>query len=365
MRLAFDEQIFAIQSYGGISRVFAELANAFTSGTVSDIELLPIDAAVVNRYLLESSSLRNRLGVTQARNQWTALSRYATRLPSRRRADVVHNTFYLPQGLASIGDAKRIVTIHDMIPELLPHTRRRLDFLTLKRRYVESADHIICVSEATKQDLIKVYGPPSVPVSVVHHGVEPRFRPVEQRFHRLPERYVLFVGHRGQYKDAHILFHAIAELVNEDPMLHVVCVGGDGFSSSEIANFERLGIRDRVSQHFLSDEEMVSAYSHALAFVFPSHFEGFGLPALEAMACGAPVVLASATSLPEVGGDAANYFEPGSVDDLVRVLRRLVTDGAARSESIRRGLSRAAEFTWERTAQETARAYHQALAASR
>jgi glycosyltransferase involved in cell wall biosynthesis len=363
VRLAFDEQIFAIQSYGGISRVFAELAAAFSSESVTDLDLLPINAAIVNRYLLDSDELRTQLQVRQARNQWTALFRYATRLPSHRNADVVHNTFYLPQGLASIGGAARIVTIHDMIPELLPHTRRRLDFITLKKRYVESADHIICVSEATKQDLIKVYGPPSVPVTVVHHGVDPRFHPVEQRHHRLPERYVLFVGHRGQYKDARVLFRAFAELAKEDPSINLVCVGGDGFSPAETRQIEYLGIGARVTQHFLSDEEMISAYSHALAFVFPSHFEGFGLPALEAMACGAPVVLAAASSLPEVGGDAALYFEPGSVDDLARVLRALLTDDAARSKATQLGLDRAAEFTWRRAACATARVYREALAA--
>jgi len=365
VRLAFDEQVFAIQAYGGISRVFAELATAFLTGIVSDVELLPLDAVIVNRYLLDSDELRKRLRVRQARNQWTALAHYATRVPPRRRADVVHNTFYLPQGLARIGGAARIVTIHDMIPELLPQTRRRLDFLTLKKRYVESADHIICVSEATKQDLIKVYGPPSAPVTVVHHGVDPRFRPVEERFHRLQERYVLFVGHRGQYKDARILYRAFAELVKEDQTIHLVCVGGDGFSAEEMRQFEFLGIRDRVTQHYLSDDEMVSAYTHALAFVFPSHFEGFGLPALEAMACGAPVVLAAATSLPEVGGDAAQYFEPGSVEDLTRALRTLVLDNAARSTAIERGFARAAEFTWQRAAQETARVYREALSTPR
>lgn len=363
MRVALDEQIFAIQPYGGISRMFAELADQFIRGGHEDIDVLPLDATIVNRYVLDSPILTARLRVTEGRNQWTSLARYFTRMRIPREAEIVHNTFYLPHGLAPIRGAKRIVTVNDMIPELLPRTRRRLDWFTLKKQYVDSADHIICISEATKQDLIKVYGPTQAPISVVHLGVDSRFHPNVERADFLPESYVLFVGHRDQYKDADVLFQAFARIAREIPDIQLLCVGGNGLTPNEVRRLEDLGIRPRVSQRHLSDSDMISAYSHADVFVFPSHFEGFGLTALEAMACGAPTVLAAATSLPEVGGDAAAYFEPGSEADLARVILSVLGDPSRRNELTRRGLARAAEFTWARTAVKTARVYREALAA--
>jgi glycosyltransferase involved in cell wall biosynthesis len=363
VRVALDEQIFAIQPYGGISRMFAELADQFVRGNHADIDLLPLDATIVNRYVLDSPTLTERLRVTEGYNQWTSLARYFTRMRIPRASDIVHNTFYLPHGLTPTRGAKRIVTVNDMIPELLPRTRRRLDWFTLKKRYVDSADHIICISEATKQDLIKVYGPTHAPISVVHLGVDSRFRPDVPKEDFLPNSYVLFVGHRDQYKDADVLFQAFALIARETPEIHLLCVGGNGLSPEEVHRLERLGIRSRVSQRHLSDSKMISAYCHADVFVFPSHFEGFGLTALEAMACGAPTVLAAATSLPEVGGDAAAYFEPGSATDLADVILALLADQGRRDELTRLGLARAAEFTWARTAEKTARVYREALAA--
>lgn len=362
MRVALDEQIFAIQPYGGISRMFAEIAQQFAAGVVPDVELLPLHAPIVNRYVLDDPGLQSHLHAQQARNEWVALARYFSRLRVKTTADIVHNTFYLPHGLTPIGNAKRIVTVHDMIPELMPHTRRRLDWLTLKRRYVDAADHVICVSEATKQDLIKVYGLTRAPISVVHHGVDPRFHPDVAKADFLPARYVLYVGHRKQYKDADVLFRAFARVARRDGDLQLLLVGGDGLSDREVERLVELGIRDRVSQRYLSDELMASAYVHAEVFVFPSHFEGFGLPALEAMACGTPVILARATSLPEVGGEAAAYFEPGDDEDLAGNISDLLGDAATRDDLRARGLQRAAQFTWRKAAERTAEVYRAALA---
>lgn len=361
MRVALDEQIFAIQPYGGISRMFAELASQFVDGEVGDVQLVPFNAPVVNRYVLDSPRVRSSLGASEARNQWTALAGYFARRPRFAEVEVVHSTFYLPHGLASPKSVKRVVTIHDMIPELMPQTRRRLDFLTLKSRYVRSADHIICVSESTKQDLLKVYGLTEAPISVVHHGVHSRFHPDVPRLDYLPERYLLFVGNRNQYKDADVLFRAFEIIAQTDLDTHLVCIGGSGLSQDEVDNLEAMRIRDRVSQRLLSDQDMISAYAHAAAFVFPSHFEGFGLPALEAMACGAPTILARATSLPEVGGDAALYFEPGDARDLARSISEVLRDPATSQDLRGWGLARAAEFTWQRAARETAEVYRSVL----
>lgn len=361
VRVSWDEQIFAIQPYGGISRMFAELAREFASGSVPDVELLPLSAPIVNRFVLDDPRLSATLDVTESPNPWISLAHYFTRRRRDLAADLIHNTFYLPRGLSRDSGDKRIVTVHDMIPELVPHVRRRLDWLTLKKRYVESADHVICVSQATREDLVKVYGLIDAPITVVHHGVDARFRPDVPKHDFLPERYVLFVGNRSHYKDADVLFRAFSEIARIDKDVSLLCVGGAGISPTESQQLMDLGIRDRVSQRFLGDDSIVSAYAHAEVFVFPSHFEGFGLPALEAMASGVPTVLAGATSLPEVGGDAAVYFDPGDAVQLAGLLRDLLVDDGARVEMRRRGLARAMEFTWSRASEETAEVYRSVL----
>lgn len=359
MRLALDEQIFAIQRYGGISRMFAELARQFSLHAAEGVTLAPLAAPVVNRYILDDPQLSTALHAQQARSEWTALARYFSRLRSTKHIDVVHNTFYLPHGLASTNGAKRVVTVHDMIPEMMPQTRRRLDWLTLKRKYVETADLVICVSESTRDDLNRIYGHIEAPIRVVHHGVADRFHPGAPRLDFLPERYVLFVGNRGQYKDAELLFQAFAQIARDHDDLQLLCVGGSGLSASEVARLDSLGIRSRVSQRFLPDDQMVSAYAHAEVFVFPSRFEGFGLPALEAMATGTPVLLARATSLPEVGGKAAMYFSPGDPRELAEQLRELVENSGLRERMSKSGIEHAAAFTWSSTARRTAAAYRE------
>jgi len=357
VRLAFDEQIFAAQQYGGISRLFAELSKQFLREGSLDVELLPLDAPVVNRYLLDDTYLRDELKVSDAGSTMAALARYFVRMRPRTSVDVIHNTFYLPHGLAGYPKARRVVTVHDMIPELLPKSRRRLDFITLKKRYVMSADHVICVSEATRNDMLRVYGDIKAPISVVHHGVDPIFRPGDPRVPGLPDRYLLFVGNRGQYKDANVLLNAFATLRGKGEDTALVFTGGGPFTRAERMQHQELGITDQVMQISLKDPAMSGAYGNALICVFPSRFEGFGLPALEAMACGTPALLAQGSSLPEVGGDAAKYFTPGDAKDLTGAIEGLLSDEQERNRMKIAGISRAQGFTWGTAAAKTAGIY--------
>ncbi|MBI1352137.1 MAG: glycosyltransferase [Actinomycetales bacterium] len=361
MKVAFDEQIFALQAYGGISRMFAELAKQFYADPGLDVELLPLNAPVINRYILDDELVRTRMAVRDAGHEYRSLLRYITRIQPRPGNDIVHNTFYLPHGLAAYPGAKRVVTVHDMIPELMPKTRRRLDFLTLKKRYVSNADHVICVSEATRSDLLEVYGPIEAPISVVHHGVDPMFRPDRDPHPELPARYILFVGNRSQYKDADVLMRAFAQAARHERDIVLLFVGGGPFSSEERRLLDRLGIAARTIQVSLADRLMPAAYSNALLCVFPSRFEGFGLPALEAMACGTPTVLARGTSLPEVGGTAAAYFEPGNAEELAVTMEKLLGDEKLRDDHRQAGIERAALFTWQKSALETAGVYRATL----
>ena len=361
MRVAFDEQIFAIQRYGGISRVFTELAHQFVANPELGVQLQPMAAPLVNEYILRDPITAQALAIRPAKHWGPSIARSLARRRHKGPVDVVHNTFYLPRALADYPEAKRVVTVHDMIPELFPDTRRRLDFLTVKKRYVETADHIICVSESTKRDLLAIYGSLDVPITVVPSGVGPEFTPDAPRLTKWPRQYLLHVGHRRGYKGGDTLFQAFSLVKDDYPELMLMLAGGGPLTTDEKKELMDLRIEDRVFQQQLPDSAMPSAYANARLFVFPSAYEGFGLPVLEAMASGTPVLLCDASSLPEVGGDAAEFFSTGEPDVLAKQISKLLTDDALRRDRIGQGLQRATQFSWSHSAKKTANVYRRTM----
>lgn len=362
MRVALDEQIFAIQAYGGISRLFYQKAKAFLNEQGLGVDLEPLRAAIVNEYVLGDQNLAAQLQVSRSGGPYRSLYSYFTRKRSQTSVDVVHNTFYLPRGLSEHRTSRRVVTIYDMIPELLPATRRRLDFLTQKHLYVRNADHIICISESTRKDLLRIYPDIQVPISIAYPGVSDAFHPNIPRQENFPEHYILHVGNRGGYKDAATLLRAFTSISPAFPDYVLLLIGGGPLTGEEreILSVNKIA-SEAVQQRTLADALVPSAYANATATVFPSRYEGFGLPAVEAMAAGSPLVLAKTSSLPEVGGDAAVYFPPGDHRALASCLSELLSDAAQQRDMTERGLQQAKGFTWRSYAQSNADAYRQVL----
>lgn len=362
--MAFDEQIFAVQRYGGISRVFAELAREFELNPSLDVELQPIAAPVVNEYLLRDPVTASKLAVWRGRHWSVTITRSLMRRRHRGPADVVHSSFYLPRMHQDYPGSKRIVTVHDMIPELFPNTRRRLDFMTIKHTYVEQADHVICVSESTRRDLLMIYPDIQTPVTVVHSGVGGEFTPGLPPLPQLPSTYLIHVGARTQYKDALTLLRGFPIISRAFPELHLVLVGGGELTKEEREIIESTRTRDRVVQISLPDDAMPNAYANARALVFPSRYEGFGLPVLEAMASGTPVILCDSSALPEVGGSAASYFKVGDATDLASQVCGVLEDPSLQDKMRHEGVLRAREFSWARAARQTVEVYHSVAEAS-
>ena len=364
MRVAFDEQIFAIQRHGGISRVFAELAHQFVSNPDLGVELQPVAAPLVNEYLLRDPVVARTLVVRPSRHWSASIARSLARRRHHGPVDIVHNTFYIPRALADYPGAKRVVTVHDMIPEIFPATRRRLDFLTVKKKYVASADHIVCVSEATKNDLLSIYGPVEAPISVVYSGVGPEFNPAAPPIPKWPDHYLLQVGHRSAYKGGETLFRAYALVAKRFPDVRLVLAGGGPLTRQESALANALRIGGRIFQREGPDSLMPSAYANAAAFIFPSTYEGFGLPILEAMAAGTPMVLCQSSALPEIGGEAAEYFEPGNSEALAVKIEVVLTDSAVRKALRSFGLDRSKLFSWRNTAESMFEVYRRTMRGS-
>jgi glycosyltransferase involved in cell wall biosynthesis len=286
----------------------------------------------------------------------------AGRVLDNIRADVAHFT----NGMVPLGtSAARVVTIHDMSLKLYPecHPPRRLlinrPLLGVAARV---ADAVVTVSHSARSDLLAVYNIPADRVMVVHEAAGPGFQPIADRACRarirmrygLPERFALYVGAIEPRKNLRRLMEAFAQARRAGISHELVCVGPYGWSSRDLyEHIDALGLRHVV--HFtgyVPVEDLPVIYNLGEFFVFPSIYEGFGLPVIEAMACGLPVITANTSSLAEVAAGAGETVDPHDVDALTEAIRTLATDAARRRELSERGLARAQEFSWARTAKE-------------
>ena len=268
-----------------------------------------------------------------------------------------------------------VLTIHDLIPQLLPEHHKPLNRWYLNWTmplYCRRADHIIAVSEATRRDLLATYHLPPEKVTVIHEAASPRFRPQTESAHErvrgmygLPEEYLLYVGTIEPRKNLERLLAAWTPLRRSGECPPLVIVGKRGWlSGSFYAALEASPVReDIILTGYVLDADLPAIYSAATAFVWPSLYEGFGLPPLEAMACGTPVVCADASSMPEVVGDAALLFDPLDSDAVKAAMRQIAADGDLRDALRQRGLAQAAKFSWSHAAEETLEVYSYLLAA--
>jgi glycosyltransferase involved in cell wall biosynthesis len=281
-------------------------------------------------------------------------------------AELFHATEHLLLPLRSL---PTVLTVHDLIFRHLPKHHKPLNrwYLNLTMPlYCRRADHIIAVSEHSKRDLISIYGIAAKKITVVYEAAAPSFRPqtpqkvaaVRTRY-GLPERYLLFVGTIEPRKNLTRLLIAFESLYADGLVGGLVIVGQRGWLYDDFfARLEESPVRGAVLlPGYVPDDDLPAFYAGAQALVLPSVYEGFGLPVLEAMACGTPTVASNASSVPEIGGDAALYFDPSDVEAAVDVIRRLLRDGSLRDEMRERGLIQAARFSWQRAAAETRAVY--------
>jgi len=268
-----------------------------------------------------------------------------------------------------------IVTVHDLSFLRFPHLFRpanRLYLGVLTRASVRRARRVIAVSAHTAEETVRLLGVEREKVDVVYHGVGSEFRPLppeEVRAFRvrkgLPERYVLCVGTLEPRKNLARLVEAFARL--REPGLKLVLAGGRGWYNEEIfTRVEQLGLREGVVfPGYVPGRELPYWYNTATVFAYPSLCEGFGMPVLEAQACGVPVLTSDCSALPEAAGDGALLVDPCNVGAVAEGLQRLLTDEALRETLRQRGLAHAARFTWQQTAAETVAVYRRALTEDR
>lgn len=353
MKVLYDCQIFNSQKVGGISRYFAELAGALPD----DID--PHFAVRRSRSIyLEQLGIATMPNVPFKRYILKAVN-YARsrRLLERGDYDVFHPTYYNPYYIPLVKHPT-VVTVHDMIHERFPGNFTPGDTTAeVKRQTVEHADRIIAISESTRRDILDLYDIDPAKISVVYHGRN-ILSDAGAEINGLPEHYILFVGGRPRYKNFERLVKAFAEVRRVHPDVKLICTGAP-FKKGEQEMIVAAGLRpgDDVRHIFVSDPQLRRLYAGALCFVFPSLYEGFGFPVLEAFDAGCPAVLSDRSSLPEIGGDGALYFDPEDIGDMRDRILECIDSQTLRDSLISRGHARADLFSWKRTAEQTAEIY--------
>ncbi|MBT9448844.1 glycosyltransferase family 4 protein [Akkermansia glycaniphila] len=372
--------VFSMGKYTGISRYICSLLNELENMGISfglplrhtDNGYLP-GTTFFQRTSKEtpSSPLSARLlhSIGRHTSKKNAFDKHLMRETARKafrrgNYNLIHPTHTNELGILEYaGNTPMVITIHDMIHEILPTAFPANDPTAARKKlFADRAERIIAISEKTKQDIIDILHISPDKIDVVHHGNSltlpdhPELIPCDR-----PERYLLFVGHRTAYKNFDRMLAGLAPILRNDRTLHLLCIGGTPWTRQEQESLRTLDIASQAHQQYADDTRLALLYHHALAFIFPSYYEGFGLPILEAFACGAPVLCARASCFPEIGGDASLYFDPHDENSIGETVISTIRDQDKRQEMISQGTDRLSLFTWEKAARNTLDSYRLAL----
>ena len=363
MKIAYDPQIFCSQTYGGISRYFCEIAPRIAKDP--DVQVSIVAPVHINAYLANvpanivsgfRAPFMCHAGILRRCNMLTGAVMIRAMAP-----DVVHETYYCQYPLAP-RRARHVLTIHDMIYEKYASSFLQRDKTARDKALAAArADHVICVSESTRRDVIEIFGLPPEKISVIYHGFDLMIADEKRvKGADLPTKkpFLLYVGQRGGYKNYFRLLEAYAASRQLRACYGLVCFGGGVFTRDELGAMQAFSLNEGdVIQRGGDDRLLASLYASASALVYPSLYEGFGIPPLEAMSHDCPVVCSNTSSMPEVVGEAGEYFDPHDVEAMRAAIERVVMSDSHRKLLIARGRIRLKSFSWDRCAAETLDVY--------
>ncbi len=357
LRVLFSHDIFQSQSHGGASRLFVGLHRALRSQGVQSTVCAGIhinthlekEQGVVGRMLPPTAGLLQRRVLTRGNRA------FERALTATWRPDIYHVT-YFPRRRHRPA-APVVVTVLDMIHELFAEQFPDDDPTSERKRWwTRSADLIVAISDTTKQDLVSMFDVPEDKIVVIYPGLAPLY-PDPDLDIRAYGDYILYVGRRvPAYKNFTRCVEAWAQTAHGAP-LQLVCFGGGPLTEEERSDLVRHNLLARAFVLSGPDAHLASLYAGARACVYPSVYEGFGFPPLEAMSLGCPVACSRAGPIPEIVGHAAVFFDPSDIDDMAQAIAKTVDDERLRSGLRRAGLERASSFTWKRAAECTVAGY--------
>jgi glycosyltransferase involved in cell wall biosynthesis len=362
LKIHYDGIIYMLQAAGGVNKYFTNLIQRLP-------ETFQPSLTVYRQRDLNLPRHRNlritRYNVFRPALLCSSLRPFFFRGVYRwNKPDVVHPTYYSLLTGTGISAFKCpvVLTVHDF---MLEKFKEELDptgaHAVIKSKAITAADTIICVSESTKRDLLERYSIPESRISVTHlaSDIDPT---LIRDNDAVPERqFLLYVGGRKGYKNFSGLLKALAQVSAGFPEIRL-CVVGVAFSEDEQREIAHAGLAEKVLHYGqASDAQLAKLYSRCIAFVYPSLYEGFGIPPLEAMTCGAPVIACNSSSVPEVVGDAGLLFDPNRQGDLTELLETVIADGSLRERLVCRGQERAKMFNWEKTVAQTVEVYESVI----
>jgi glycosyltransferase involved in cell wall biosynthesis len=368
LKILYDHQIFEDQIFGGISRYFSELIKFnpmadlslkyseniyFQQKCFKKLKIFPLAPDYDNFIFPFNFKGKGRLyryynKIFPRNNQIISIKKI-----NKSNFDLFHPTYYNPYFLEYLKGKPFILTVFDMIHELFPQYYHDDNVTVLKKQcLISQANIILAISENTKKDLLRFFPDLEEKIKVIYLGVS--FQ--QLNINTMKENFILFTGDRINYKNFNAFLKSVAPLLIKYD-LNLSCTGLP-FNDEENILLDTLNIKDRTTIHkYSSDEKLAELYSKALAFVFPSLYEGFGIPVLEAFASQCPAVLSNTGSLPEIGADAAVYFDPYSIDDMRNQIERVICSSSLRDEMIKKGKKQLKLFSWEKCAKETMEVY--------
>ncbi len=363
MTVFYDHQAFSLQDYGGVSRIFSELVKGINQkGHHAHLSLLYSDNVHLKENGLAPHSLfRNSYLIKKRKIRYTVNQWYNVADIRKNSFDVYHPTYYSPDLIRYVKYKPIVVTFHDMIHEKLSdqfsELRSDVKLIEEKKAIVHSATHIIAVSENTKKDVVEIYGIDPSKIKVVHLGSS-FATPTGNMADANISPYLLYVGNRGLYKNFIPFLKAVAPFLLKNK-LSFICAGGKEFSKEETEIIAALKVEKLVSQQPANDKKLAQLYSNALGFVFPSLYEGFGIPILEAFSCDCPCILSNTSSLPEVAQNAAVYMDPYDPASMYHAVETIFNSSSLRTDLAINGKNRLKNFSWNKHVDETLDLYTQ------
>lgn len=352
MKVLFDYQAF-IQNIGGVSRYHIELMENFSEDIHPILPNILSDNLYLKDYNIQHCSVLPKNNSTFKKNIYKLFNILQSRLILKTKEyDIFHPTFYNPYYIAH-SKAPVVITIHDLNHDKFPKLIEKSEIVQRKEKLCcDYANAIIAISNETKLDLIKYHNIPENKISVIYHGVDQN--PVKNIYTPLfTMPYILYIGGRRGYKNFNKFLQGFS-MVSKD--IHLVCTGVP-FNSSELEIINKLNLKNRIHQYFATEDELLNLLCNAIAFVYPSIGEGFGLPILEAFRCSCPCIISDIMCFHEVADSAASYFNPHSPDDISSVINKTLSDIDLLEKQKKEGLKRMKLFTWKKTAQETEKLY--------
>jgi glycosyltransferase involved in cell wall biosynthesis len=354
VKVLYDHQIFTEQAYGGISRYFKYLIDGIKA---TDDVSYKLGVLRSNNYYIQNEALPLRKPLYNAlfKTQEKLVKRnnsYSKYLVKKNDFSLLHPTYFNPYLLKYL-KKPLVVTVHDMTYEALPQFFSSSDPLPYyKRIMMEKAKKIIAISETTKADILKYSNIKEDKIEVILHGIDlnlPKYAAVTD----LPEKYILFVGARWSYKNFHMVADAFKKLTLTHPELKLVLAGGGPLRYGDSEFLMRNGILDKTIQISVSDEQLNTLYKNALCFIYPSLYEGFGFPILEAFKNDCPVLLSNCSCFEEIAGDGAQYFDHLSLQSLTDQIEKVISTPSLRTDMISAGKSKLLEYPIENCVSKT------------